>query len=80
MNDVYRCDFQINSSVQRPDFVGRILNNVVWSGSGGAGEVKEENKKNYMTITTTFTIVNQLNHLLPLLLLHGIYSSTKPFI
>ncbi|KAI7900898.1 uncharacterized protein BX663DRAFT_562621 [Cokeromyces recurvatus] len=39
------CDIQINSSTQRPDFVGRILNNVVWNGPVTVGEVKGEDTK-----------------------------------
>ncbi|KAL7319923.1 phosphatidylserine decarboxylase [Mucor circinelloides] len=34
-----------NNSIQRPDFVGRILNNIVWNGPVTVGEVKGEDAK-----------------------------------
>ncbi|KAI8077133.1 hypothetical protein BDF21DRAFT_422142 [Thamnidium elegans] len=39
------CDIQISNSIQRPDFVGRILNNIVWNGPVTVGEVKGEDAK-----------------------------------
>ncbi|KAG2198484.1 hypothetical protein INT46_003752 [Mucor plumbeus] len=39
------CDIQISHSIQRPDFVGRILNNIVWNGPVTVGEVKGEDAK-----------------------------------
>lgn len=35
----------MNNSIQRPDFVGRKLNNVVWNGPFAVGEVKGEDAK-----------------------------------
>lgn len=45
MNDIFRCDIQISNSIQRPDFVGRILNNIIWNGPVTVGEVKGEDAK-----------------------------------
>ncbi|KAI9363832.1 hypothetical protein BD770DRAFT_424749 [Pilaira anomala] len=45
------CDIQISNSIQRPDFVGRILNNIVWNGPVTVSEVKGEDAKDAIYAT-----------------------------